>query len=86
MKGKKLNLEEILKSHSNICCDDWEDVIIAMKEACRQTLELAAENADLIYCENECDIPENVVSTGDSEYGSYYISKKSITDTINQVQ
>lgn len=42
---KTVNLEEILRKHSNICLDDQEDVINAMREACNQTIELAAENA-----------------------------------------
>ena len=59
-----INLEEILKKHSNICLD-------AMKEACRQTLELAAENF-------KEDFDNGATSLNDF--------KQSIIDTINQIK
>lgn len=73
METNKVILEEILREHSNVCIDDHEDVILAMKEACRQTLELAAENADIEirYIKHE---------------DRYFVDKQSILDTINQVE
>jgi len=76
---KKINLEEIrsdvftdlnspLKEKDFDILYEYKDVIIlAMKEACRQTLELAAENADLnedfgggdIYNEDEIKVLDN---------------------------
>lgn len=57
MSNKKVNLEEIYNQFeylsrvetdsSNI--DYKGNMIKAMKEACRQTLELAAENAETIW-------------------------------------
>ena len=52
--SKKINLEEILKPFENNTDHyadqeyDKERIIEAMKEACRQTLELAAEYAEII--------------------------------------
>ena len=60
--------------------------INAMKEACFQTLELGAENADLSYCENEWEVPEGTINTGDSQYGYHYIDKQSILNTIKQIE
>lgn len=56
---------------------EWPFFINAMKEACRQTLELAAENAET---EKEM-LPECGVlkSVG-------VVDKQSILDTINQIQ
>jgi len=94
MEKRIVNLNEILddemsehmSSHISQIPYLKEWIIDAMKEACKQTLELAAENAEFIYCENGCDVPENVISTGDEEYGFEYISKNSITETIKQVE
>lgn len=41
----KIDLEKILVKHSNICIDDREDVINAMKEACIEVIKLAAKSA-----------------------------------------
>ena len=75
---EKINLEEILKQHSNICIDDRENVVEAMKEACKQILELAAENADFGICQNDGDCP--------CIQESHFIDKQSILDTINQIE
>ena len=78
MSERKINLEEILKRFSHVdhgaVEDFWftENVIKAMKEACRQTLELAAENAEA-----------HGSSCG---FGSYWVDKQSILDTIKQVE
>lgn len=86
---KKVNLEGILRSSffpSGLLSDEewnlwfstWgnrENVLGAMKEACRQVLELAAENAEL-DSEDENDMTGVIVS----------VNRQSITDTINQVE
>lgn len=74
MNEKKIYLEEILKEYSNICFDDYDDVIIAMKEACRQTLELAAENAQI-----------HIESCMGQKTGDSWVDKQSILDTIEQI-
>ena len=88
MSNKKVNLEDILiknikkiytelKPVEDFCNRDRIITINAMKEACRQTLELAAENAET---EKEI-LPECGVlkSVG-------VVNKQSILDTINQVK
>jgi len=69
--NKIINLEEIIKKHSNVCIDDREDILVAMKEACREALELAAER----YI-------HDVTFESDSEE---YL-KQTIINTINQIQ
>lgn len=75
MSERKVNLEEIMQQHVDPHCfarkGCYEAVIDAMKEACRQVLELASENA-------QCDFDEG----GCTEF----VNEKSITDTINQVE
>lgn len=73
---KEINLEEILLKHTfNSTVDTLkEDSLSAMKEACKQVLELAAENA---YCNHEFD------GAHECEYS---VNKESITNTINQVK
>ena len=80
--SKKINLEEILKKHSNICIDDRENVVEAMKEACKQLLELAAENAEItVKLKENC----NELSLLD-EWTTYIVDKQSILNTINQIE
>jgi len=45
MQRKKINLEEILKLHCNVADYDKDAILKAMKEAIKQSLELAVENA-----------------------------------------
>lgn len=87
---KQINLEEILKSKINeaigstTILNEFEfnikkDVAIieAMKEACKQVLELAAENARIKFIHDDMDLM----------YGGYEtIDKKSILNIINQVK
>lgn len=69
----KINLEEILRTRYVSYFDDKSsDILIAMKEACRLVLELAAENV-------RCDAPYGVDV-------SHMINKQSILNTINQVE
>jgi len=49
-----------------------EEVHKAMKEACRQTLELAAENVEHLWDDNENEL--------------FDIDKQSILGTINQIK
>lgn len=83
MSERKINLEEILKRFSHVdhgaVEDFWftENVIKAMKEACRQTLELAAENAKI--CTDTMCSPYR-------EDWVKYVDKQSILDTIKQVE
>lgn len=78
---KLINLAAILESKRNeayyIPAMDY--VAEAMKEACKQTLELAAENAQWSRIE-DCD-----PLTGFS-YDSIQVNKQSILNTINQIE
>ena len=78
MSERKINLEEILNKELNILSIRVEQIeksaLKAMKEACRQVLELAAEK---------------IKSDALEEYGSEVPdcwSEQSILDTINQVE
>lgn len=51
MSERKINLRNILESTNN--AHGQPDPILAMKEACKQTLELAAENSGLPECLNK---------------------------------
>ena len=78
---KEVNLEEIFMGTS-LCRritdrDDIEVIKIIAKEACRQVLELAAENADTEkQIVSEIGIPKRIG----------VVDKQSITNTINQVK
>lgn len=80
MSERKVNLEEILNNTidlSSYTLQFRNSIKKAMKEACRQTLELAAENAKI--CTDTMCSPyyEDWVK---------YIDKQSILDTIKQVE
>jgi len=93
MSERRINLEEILRnkigylgSEPNLSKLVKEratsyDIISAMKEACRQTIELCAENATAKI------ITEWSGNTG-SEYCDEYavVNKQSILNTINQIE
>lgn len=77
---KKIDLEEILKD-CNIYLESFsmqKEILLAMKEACRQVLELAAENAKTNCC-------YKLDEWGMNGYMSHSVNKESITNTINQV-
>lgn len=83
---KQVNLEEILNKHlaNKIILEvDWDDMHLikkAMQEACNQTVDLCAENAEIIN--------KKVDYTGERAGGSYYvpiINKESILDTKIQI-
>lgn len=98
MTERKINLEEILKQYSQVdhgaVEDFWftENVIKAMKEACRQTLELAAENATVaqrVYnLKGEILGEYNMGQEAPTEQQFEYIvaDKQSILNTINQIE
>lgn len=69
---KTVNLEEIINTLPSFCIGYKNSIKDAMKEACRQTLELAAENAKHLWDNNENEL--------------FDIDKQSILDTINQIQ
>lgn len=86
MSERKINLEEIankfgflmgISIHSNSAVSHRK-LKDAMKEACRQVLELAAENAETINKEiNRSPEPSILVQV---------IDKQSILNTINQIE
>lgn len=69
---KEINLEKILASHAPLNINKM-GVVNAMREACRQTLELAAEK-----------VKERKFKDGNVE--CFVDSKQSILDVINQVK
>lgn len=86
--SEKINLEEILNNCIYIDDEIKPMVKNAMKEACRQVLELAAENARLT---EKMSIPEDDlesidVTTREAPDMTYIVGKQSILDTINQIE
>jgi hypothetical protein len=85
MSERKINLEEILKTiafeesekgnSSSFSVQEMNVINLAMKEACRQVLELAAENADTKY-----------LPLLNSNESIEVVDKQSILNTINQVE
>ena len=81
---KEVNLEQILKSYltvetmkANKPDYTFNMVLSAMKEACRQTLELAAENAEVVEFYDAVDTEPK---------WKHIVERNSITNTINQVK
>lgn len=89
---KEINLEEILRNKIGYLGNEnnltkliseravGSEVLSAMKEACKQTLELASERAKIISG-----------SHPDSKYDTrpvftYEVDKQSILDTIKQIE
>lgn len=92
MKTDKINLEEILKK-KNITSETrfhnydylYKSILVSMKEACRQTLELAAERAKIVPC--NCPIEGKTFIEMSLKDGRYVIvDKQSILETINQIE
>jgi len=82
--SKEINLKSILESELSEWIPAFEfdnpsdsvsldRALFAMKEACRQALELAAENA--------C-----IINTGCGIWGYDEVDKESILETINQIK
>lgn len=88
MAERKINLEGVLKLHCNIADYEKEAVLKAMKMACKQTLELSAENATLLNNGVETGSFRYVVDSMDTYYNEVEIdiSKQSIINTINQIE
>ena len=103
--SKEINLQQILdttctlKNHHGKLILTEEEVFLAMKEACRQALELASENAKIFheyydkydnykkYCEFAGTFTERCDGDG-IPYGVdvYDVNRKSILETINQIK
>ena len=94
--SKKINLETILDQfdkHKCISEAQKSDILPAMMEACRQTLELASETAKI---ESVFDDNGELNNISDSVYKPHpynkrldehiHINKKSILDTIKQIK
>ena len=80
---KKINLKKILSKYPTFTNEGGYGeyhVIEAMKEACQETLRLAAENADYGICQND-DGQEPWVHES-----NIFVNKQSILDTINQIE
>lgn len=80
---KEVNLDDILSEYAPITCSILttgaiNSIKAAINEACKQVLELAAENA---YCSMEHPDEDN-----DLEESDYLVDKQSILNTINQVK
>lgn len=76
LKLKKLGFDEIPRfGHEASLYDNVGNHVKAMKEACKQTLELAAENAKILHWD-----------THDTDLDEYEINKQSILETINQIK
>lgn len=87
LKMEKVNLEEIAQNIVPLGAignpNFKRGILEAMKEACKQTLELAAQNANMITIKVLWDDPKE----GDEAYkGVSIIDKQSILNTINQVE
>jgi len=79
---EKINLDKILKEYiqkdlQNGRHGTTKTLKEAMKEACRQTLELAAKNAKAYVATNGEWTSSNVAAT---------VNKQSILDIINQIE
>ena len=91
---KEINLEEIIKNHCYITQDGQKDVhssitsvIEAIKDACKQVLELAAENIEFIETTPEewnSKEYEPFITADDGTIWTF--DKQSILDIINQVK
>jgi len=90
----EINLEEIyskiveISNHGDFTTISKDSIIEFAKEACRQTLELATENADLEdYTDVEANnTPEDLCFIISIEGRVWGINKQSILDTINQIK
>lgn len=84
---KEINLEEIL--NDCVFIDDIvkQQVIAAMKESCRQTLELSVENVGFIETTSEELNSQDYmpfITADDNTIWTF--DKQSILDTINQIK
>lgn len=91
MNERKINLEEILNNCVYIDDEIKPMVKNAMKEACRQILELAAENAK-VESKNYFEASKEELINGINVYFNeidvtiiHIVDKQSILDTINKI-
>lgn len=76
MEKKEINLEEIYQRLRPKHSSHKELAISLAKEACKQALELASENAEI-----------DVIETTDDSSGFIHeVNKQSILNTINQIK
>jgi hypothetical protein len=75
---KKIKLEKILKEKSCHIDDFYDAVVAAMREACKQTLELAAENVEVEFHYQYRD-SETIIECA-------FVNKQSILDVINLIE
>lgn len=95
---KEINLEEILNQYSGVDSDysyTKESALLAMKEACRQTLELAIENCilddiEVDNCDDHTPYRGPCCSCGRYDNPKIVIgstlNKESILNSINQIK
>ena len=73
--SKQINLEEILDKiyvkNDKTNYYSKQTILFAMEEACKQTLKLASENAE--------------AHGSNCGFGSYWVDKESILNTISQI-
>ena len=93
MTERKINLDEILLNElekskygfPEMDSDVYDNIKTAMKEACRQLLELAAENTEL-YCEDKLSNIKYITNFEINNGLIITVNKQSILDTIKQVK
>lgn len=84
---KTINLSEILKSCDKYNCiseAQKTDVIAAMKEACLQILNLAADKAAMLVDDSSGE--PYLTNEYRDEYEKVTIDKNSILDTFNYIE
>lgn len=85
---KKINLKDILDKFDKYNCiseAQLSDIIPAMKEACRQVIELAAENATIeeVFGVSDTYTPEKYHYCEGETIG---VNVRSILNTMNQIE
>ena len=93
MSEREVNLEEILEKHRQMFIKNSvkhpDYIMDAMKEACRQILELAAENAKINWVENNVEMESDTdfsFRDNDGNWCKININEQSILNTIKQVK
>jgi len=84
---KKIKLKNILESNVPKDCkfllNELDSIILnSMLEACRQVLELAAENGEVVYNSDTL----GSISLSTTEKKKFVLDKNSILNTIAQVE
>ena len=94
MPEKTINLEKLIFDYKLIEKSDDKGELFhliryAMKEACRQTLELAAENAKINWIENEVKMESDsdfAFRDSDGNWCKISLDEQSILNIINEVE